>query len=86
VGPEDEAPAEDLGFGFVTGGGDEAGEELVGDRIAVDEEGSERDLADGAFAVGGEGVFVVRAHEERAAFKADHAGEGLGFGLAGCCG
>jgi hypothetical protein len=80
VALEDEGPGEAFGFGGVAGGADEFGELGVGDGVAVDVEGVDVDLANGAFAVLGEAFVGVGAHEEGAAVEADHVFFGAGGG------
>ena len=70
---EDERPAVALRVGLIAGGFDEAGELFGGDRVSVDPEWVDADLAHGAFAVGGEASLMIGTHQELAALKTQHA-------------
>ena len=77
MGPEDEGPAEDFGFRSVAGGIDELAKEVVGNRVAIHQEGRYGDFTDRAFSIVGECVWVVGAHQETSAVQRDHALEQL---------
>src|SRR6266702_505090 len=71
VHPEDERPSVDFRLGAVAGVFGERCEVAICNRKCIDAKRRERDGADRAFAVGGKGVGVVRAHQERAAGQRD---------------
>src|SRR5579863_3826186 len=70
--PEDERPAELLGFSSVTSCVDKVRETLVRDCMPIDEERGELNFANWTFAIIGKGKLVIGAHEEFAARERNH--------------